>query len=131
MNFRSFRSFAVGAVLVVVTSVATRADDDARSSVNEASKASPRGEKLDRLDLFDSLESPSTGSSRYADRKALTMAELKLARAIERADARAARIEYNAWIGHSPLRPTWNATPMTTSRYAPRVVYVPVYFYGR
>lgn len=59
-------------------------------------------------------------------------AVLRQARAIYRSEQRLKRLERNAWIGHSPLRPTTRATPMTTSRYTPqRLIHVPIFVYSR
>ncbi|QDT04173.1 hypothetical protein K227x_25620 [Rubripirellula lacrimiformis] len=86
---------------------------------------------IDRMDLFDSLEKPTIVKGRsQSESVAPAMADLRLARAIRRADERSARIERNLWLGVDPLRPQWTAIPMTQSRYAPRRVYVPVFVYG-
>lgn len=46
-----------------------------------------------------------------------TVAELRQARALEKHRQRVARMEANAWAGHSPLRPTVSADPYSKSRY--------------
>lgn len=125
MKFRSLFTLACTATLIVAASSSATAQDAIASPSDIDAKA------IDRIELFDSLEATSDAAARYAQSRKLSVAELKQARAIERANARAARVEYNAWIGRDPLRPSWNATPMTSTRYAPRVVYVPVYVYGR
>lgn len=125
MKFRPLFSLAVTALLFASASSSAAAQDAIASPSDIDTKA------IDRIELFDSLETSSVASTRYPKQRTLSLAELKQARAIERANARAARVEYNAWIGRDPLRPTWNATPMTHTRYAPRVVYVPVYYYSR
>lgn len=75
-----------------------------------------------------SFAGPSSSSVRNSP---MTTAELRQARALYRAQQRVARLEYNLWMGHEPLRPSWNAVPMMSSRYAPRQVYIPVYVYPR
>ena len=55
------------------------------------------------------------------------VAELRQARALYRANQRMARMEYNLWIGHQPLRPRWSPMPMMNSRYAPPTIIVPVF----
>lgn len=95
-------------------------------------------ESNDLVHLFDSLPEPAT-----ADRKPevstpvirksdvresqMSVAELRQARALCRSNQRVARLEYNLWMGHEPLRPNWNSIPMMSSRYTPRRIYVPVY----
>ncbi len=79
--------------------------------------------------LFASTASPSDSTSlSLRHERTRTAAEIRQARAQYRSQQRIARMEYNLWIGHDPLRPNWSATPMTSSRYAPRrTYYVPVY----
>lgn len=49
-------------------------------------------------------------------------------RAAFRAQQRALRSEANAWLGVTPLRPTWPSTPSTHSYYPPRrIIYVPLH----
>jgi len=55
------------------------------------------------------------------------VAELRQARALYRANQRMARMEYNLWMGHQPLRPRWSPMPMMNSRYAPPTIIVPVF----
>jgi hypothetical protein len=89
-------------------------------------------EASDVIHLFDSpLPSSTAISSSQAvlPRTGMSVAELRQTRALYRADQRVARIEYNLWMGHEPLRPKWNAIPTMTSRYASRTIhYVPVYY---
>ena len=61
----------------------------------------------------------------------MSVAQLRQARALYRANQRVARLEYNLWMGHEPLRPNWHALPMTSSRFAPPRLYVPVYYRSR
>lgn len=62
----------------------------------------------------------------------ISVAELRQSRALLKSDQRRARMEHNAWIGHEPLRPNWNAVPSMRSHYERRsLVYVPVYRYRR
>jgi hypothetical protein len=60
-----------------------------------------------------------------------SVAELRQARGLYRARQRMARLEYNLWMGHEPLRPSWNSVPMMSSRYTSRRIYVPVYVHTR
>ncbi len=60
-----------------------------------------------------------------------SVAELRQARALYRANQRVARMEYNLWMGREPLRPRWNSIPMMSSRYTNNRIYVPVYVYPR
>ncbi|MEZ6090448.1 MAG: hypothetical protein R3C05_20990 [Pirellulaceae bacterium] len=59
----------------------------------------------------------------------LTTAELRQQIALEKKRQRIARIEYNEWLGHSPLRPNASDMPMMRSNYVypyVRFIYVPV-----
>ncbi|TWU48768.1 hypothetical protein Poly51_46710 [Rubripirellula tenax] len=85
---------------------------------------------IDRIKLFDSLDA-SPGKSESARTSFSSVNELRQARALLRADQRAARMEYNAWIGYEPSRPQWSALPMMQSRYTSRRVHVPFYVYSR
>ncbi len=74
----------------------------------------------------------SRSGSGSESRDATTPASLRQARAMYEAQQRLKRIERNRWMGHEPLRPSFNAVPMMTSRYAPnRVVYIPYYIRTR
>jgi len=77
--------------------------------------------------MEDYYSAPTRSSDR--SRVSMTPAEMRMARAIYRKEQRIARLEYRAWNGYEPLRPNWNASPMTSSRYGRSVVYVPVYVY--
>ena len=55
------------------------------------------------------------------------VAQLRQQRALYRANQRMARMEYNLWMGHQPLRPDWNPMPMMSSRYAPPTIVVPIF----
>ena len=87
----------------------------------------------DRVHLFDSLEKPvaatdkSTASSSDVRKSRMSVAELRQARALYRANQRVARLEHNLWMRYEPLRPNWNSVPMMSSRYTNRQLYVPVY----
>jgi hypothetical protein len=61
----------------------------------------------------------------------MSVSEIRQARAMYRANQRVARLEHNLWMGYEPLRPNWSSTPMMSSRYAPRRVYVPIYIRSR
>lgn len=70
-------------------------------------------------------------SSDYSDRRP-TVAELRQARAQYRTQQRIERMERNLWAGYEPLRPSWNALPMMSSRYPYQTrVVVPYYIYPR
>ncbi len=97
---------------------------------------------IDRVHLFDSLEEPAaTGgktevsvpvvSNSDVRKSRMSTAELRQARALYRSNQRAARLEYNLWMGYEPLRPNWNSIPMMSSRYTARRLYVPVYVHAR
>lgn len=74
----------------------------------------------------------SRSASGSESRGVSTAASLRQARAMYEAQQRLQRIERNRWMGHEPLRPSFNAVPMMTSRYAPnRVVYIPYYIRTR
>ena len=86
----------------------------------------------ERVNLFDSLEKPSKSArGSYADKKKMTVAELRQARALYRSQQRIQRLEMYQWLGYEPLRPNWATIPSMTSRYQNRTIYVPVYYYGR
>ena len=84
-----------------------------------------------RVALFDGAAEGKHPSQSNVTRSGMTPQELRTARAIYRANQRVARMEYNLWIGHEPLRPRWNAIPMMSSRYTNPKFYVPVYIYNR
>ncbi|GAA5508252.1 hypothetical protein [Novipirellula caenicola] len=101
-------------------------------SVNARPTAAQDSEDMtfsEQVSLFDSLDSPSRATQPTSQALSpKTPAELRQARALYRSQQRIARQEYNLWMGREPLRPSWNAIPMTSSRYAPRhTYYVPVY----
>lgn len=74
--------------------------------------------------FHDDLLSNSQSARRAA---AAAAAAARRDRARYEAQQRALRAEMNAWLGISPLRPTWHSTPMTHSYYKPqRIIYVPV-----
>ncbi|QDV68754.1 hypothetical protein Poly24_24670 [Rosistilla carotiformis] len=75
------------------------------------------------------LEEQETYSASVTPR-ALTVAQLRQQIAMEKSRQRRARMEYNAWRGHHPLRPTASDMPMMRSNYAypqARFTFVPVY----
>ena len=85
-----------------------------------------------KLELFTPLGQPSR--SAYAtDRRPdkMSAAELRQARALYRSQQRIQRLEMYQWMGYEPLRPNWPTVPSMTSRYQNRIIYVPVYYYGR
>lgn len=82
---------------------------------------------------------PAPGAFHLHDDRALADASARRAaadaaaaqrrkRAAFQAQQRALRREANAWLGVTPLRPTWPSTPSTHSYYQPRrIIYVPVH----
>ncbi|MGB7327380.1 MAG: hypothetical protein WBD31_21065 [Rubripirellula sp.] len=89
---------------------------------------------IDRIKLYDSLEKSSDQNERTKSSSGqLSANEIRQARALHRADQRAARLDHNLWMGVNPLRPDWNAVPMMHSNYnyVQRRLYVPVYVYAR
>ena len=84
-----------------------------------------------RVSLFNGTDESEHPSQSNVGRTGMTPQELRTARAIYRANQRVARMEYNLWIGHEPLRPRWNSIPMMSSRYTNPKFYVPVYIYNR
>jgi len=61
-----------------------------------------------------------------------TAAEIRQARALYQSRQRIERLERNAWYGYQPLRPSFNAVPMTSApRRQSRVLYFPVFLYAR
>ena len=84
------------------------------------------------ISIFDPAGQTATIQSQSNARKTQrSVAELRQARALYRANQRVARLEYNLWMGHEPLRPRWNSIPMMSSRYTNNRIYVPVYVYPR
>ena len=103
------------------------ADAHAQERANEKSDT-----VVDRISIFESTEEVAVHPSEMSvKRSRMSVAELRQARALYRANQRVARFEYNLWIGHEPLRPNWNAVPMMSSRYGNHRFYVPVYVYSR
>lgn len=88
----------------------------------------------DHVKLFDLVEQPkesANSAESMATTKKPSTAELRQARAMYRSQQREARIQRNLWMGYEPLRPNWNATPMTSSPYTARTIYIPVYINRR
>jgi hypothetical protein len=101
----------------------TSADD--KPPANE--KPSANEETRIGQSIFGTKREPS--SLTKFKRSRMSVAELRQARALLKSDQRRARMERNAWAGYEPLRPGFNTTPMTRSRYERRTVYMPVYWY--
>lgn len=72
-----------------------------------------------------SLPTESTRRSEPTDASEMA-AQIRLARAQQRAANRAARLEAMAWQGQTPLRPSFHAIPMTTSRYRRPTIFIPI-----
>ena len=100
---------------LLLFTVTARAQDTKKKTIDAKEIAS----------LFDKTEPSSLSGSR------MSVAELRQARALIKADQRRARLEHNAWIGHHPLRPTWSTMPMMRSHYERPTLYLPVYYYRR
>lgn len=67
-----------------------------------------------------------------AERRALTAAEIRQARALYQTQQRIERMERNAWAGYDPLRPGSNPIPMMSSRYSTiRIIRYPFFYYAR
>ena len=122
MRYRRTRFLAAAAITIAFLGGA--------SSLSAQDPFSDKDDPIERIKLFESSEqgdsssanAPTSSRSRYR-----SAAELRQARALYRANQRMARLEYNLWIGHEPLRPKFNAIPMMSSRYSPRRIYVPIY----
>lgn len=121
----SVRRFLLLAPAIAALSIGLAVSNQAGAQAPDAAGA------IDRVPLFDSLESRPIASPSDVSRSKMTVAELRQARALYRANQRVARLEYNLWMGIEPLRPKWNSIPMMSSRYGPRKLYVPVYVYQR
>ena len=111
------RSLLIVAALSLVCAIA-RADDDNKPTVDAKEIAS----------IFDKSE-PASLSGKANSR--MSVAELRQARALLKADQRRARLEHNAWIGYQPLRPSWSTVPMMRSHYERPTLYLPVYYFRR
>ena len=79
-------------------------------------------------EIFFDSPAPSQSDRRISKEK---VAELRQQRALYRANQRMARMEYNQWMGHEPLRPGWSPMPMMNSRYAPPTIVVPIFINPR
>jgi hypothetical protein len=102
----------------------------------EPSNANSTAAVATGVELVDSAVAPvprfdARSAQSSVQNSRMSTAELRQARALYRAQQRVARLEYNLWMGHEPLRPNWNSVPMMSSRYTSQRVYVPVYFYSR
>ncbi|MEM1070460.1 MAG: hypothetical protein AAGG48_18455 [Planctomycetota bacterium] len=78
------------------------------------------------ISLFETGPDTAVSPSQSRPSK-MSVAELRQQRGLYKANQRMARIQYNLWIGHEPLRPRFNSVPMMSSRYQFRRLYVPVY----
>ncbi len=117
------------AVSIALFSVASDHDALAQDSDSPAVMSE---EGIERISIFDSLDRDDVVTSQSDVRQSKkSVNELRQARALYRANQRAARLEHNLWMGREPLRPQWNSIPMMSSRYGPRKIYVPIYVYGR
>lgn len=137
MTFHISRTlFGISAVLglAFVLSAPASAEDVLDSFFADFDDSSSDFETLDPappvvpVRLVDAV--PSSASTQASSKP--TSLELRQARAQYLSQQRIARLERNLWMGYEPLRPTWNAVPMMSSRYPyPQTYYVPVYIYPR
>jgi len=88
---------------------------------------SATSETAGRVSVFGTLQPAAVTSSSDVRSSQKSVAELRQARGLYRANHRMARLEYNLWMGREPLRPQFNSIPMMSSRYTHRRVFVPVY----
>ncbi len=92
-----------------------------------AQPPAPREAYVDEFGEFRFGDDSVASSSSARRAAAAAAAQVRRDRARYQAHQRALRAETNAWLGISPLRPTWPSTPMTHSYYQPRrIIYVPV-----
>jgi len=112
------RLLLIAATATTLVHGVARADDQLRKT--DAKKPA--------ISIFDKSEPSSLANVK---RSRMSVAELRQARALLKADQRRARMEYNAWIGHEPLRPNWSAVPTMRSRYERQTIFLPVYYYRR
>ncbi|MCC9602425.1 hypothetical protein LOC67_17890 [Stieleria sp. JC731] len=103
---------------VAAASIARNSIKQAPEKVLQKPQSAPMGVLVDDV---------SSSSDRSFDKP--TVSELRQARAQLREKQRLQRMERNLWYGYEPLRPNWNAVPMTHSRYNYRsTIVVPVYY---
>jgi hypothetical protein len=83
----------------------------------------PAAERAAEFRLSDTAASNTSVRRAQAD----AAAHERRQRAAFHAQQRALRMEANAWLGVTPLRPSWPSVPYTHSYYQPgRVIYYPV-----
>ena len=120
-------ALAAAALFSAASSVTTIGQEpNAKSNAAVASGVQRVDSSGKPVPRFDSRTSASS-----VQNSRMSVAELRQARALYRAQQRVARLEYNLWMGREPLRPNWNSVPMMSSRYTSQRVYVPVYVYTR
>ena len=98
----------------------------ASSTPAAAQPPAPQNQTIDAWNDFQLR--PRSGASE-SERRAAADAALqnRRERAAYQARQRMLRAEANAWLGITPLRPSWPSTPMTHSYYQPRrIVFYPV-----
>lgn len=93
--------------------------------------AEPAAHDADRVSLFDTDTPAVAATPSDARQSKMSVAELRQQRGLYKANQRMARIQYNLWMGHEPLRPKFNSIPMMSSRYSHQRIYVPVYVHTR
>ena len=106
------------AIALGVSSQFAHADDLASKTTDDYSWAD-----------FRLSDEPSTSANLELTRPSISAVNrLRQQRAAYTYNQRLSRMEANAWIGHEPLRPSWSALPMMSSRYpARRTITVPYY----
>ncbi len=119
MSFRRLLMIAVAAAVMTTFGPAVTANADETPDENKTAKVD--------LPVFGKKWEPS--SLTELRKKQLSVAELRQARALLKSDQRRARMERNAWIGYEPLRPNWNAVPMTRSYYGQQANSIRIYRY--
>jgi hypothetical protein len=127
----TFNCGLLGIAITAMTAVMLSGSAAAQFPFPDQNQPAPAVEKLapmmPQAQLVDSIPSSSDVSASFP-----TAAELRQARAQYRTQQRIERLERNLWTGHEPLRPSWNAIPMMSSRYRYRsTIVVPVYYYPR
>ena len=113
-----FLTTATLAIALGVSSQFAHADDSASKATEDYSWAD-----------FRLSDEPSSSANLELTRPSVSAVNrLRQQRAAYSYNQRLSRIEANAWIGHEPLRPSWSALPMMSSRYpARRTITVPYY----
>jgi hypothetical protein len=111
-------------VLATIPTLASIPMGDQRVAAQPPAPGEAYVDQFGEFRFGDDLVANSPSARRAA---AAAAAQVRRDRARYQAHQRALRADANAWLGISPLRPTWPSTPMTHSYYQPRrIIYVPV-----